>query len=85
MQNEHFAFNIASEFDLPFYIEGSGQGQDAYAKAVCMALVAFMPPEGLEELVETLKELYQFYSFTPERVLPLPHVVDVAMLPSSSG
>ena len=85
MQDEHFAFNISSEFGLPFYIEGSGQGQDAYAKAVCMALVAFMPSEGLEELVDTLKELYQFYSFPPERVLPPPRVVDVAMLPSSAG
>ena len=65
-------------------MEGSGWGEDAYTRAACMALLAFMPSEGLMEVVDTLKGMYQFYAYTPDRELPAPQLMDVLVLASST-
>lgn len=78
-----FTFNISTDTEYPLYIEGSGQGEDAYTRAACMAILAFMPSEGLEEMVDTMKDIYHFYAYPPDRVLPLPQVVDITVRASS--
>lgn len=59
---------------------GVGQGEESYARAAGMIILGLMPPEGLEEAIDTLKEMYEFYAYPPERVLPVPKIIDVASL-----
>ena len=43
----------------------------------CMVILGLMPSEGLGEAYETLKDLFQFYAVTPEKVLPSPQVMEL--------
>ena len=36
------------------------------------------------EVVDTLKGMYQFYAYTPDRELPAPQLMDVLVLASST-
>lgn len=82
--DEWFSFDISADSGTSIHLVGSGQGEDAGIRAVCMAMLAFMPPEGLEETCETLIDVYQFHTSPPERVLPPPSVINVAALATSA-
>ena len=79
-----FTFNITTAGDAPLYVEGSGQGEDARTRAACMVILGVMPSEGLEEAVDTLKDMYQFYACPPDRVLPAPIVFEMNAVVTSA-
>lgn len=38
-----------------------------------MMIIGFMPSEGLDEVADTLKEMYEFYAIPPAKSLPSAH------------
>ena len=40
-------------------------------------IVNSMPDEGLNETLETIKEIYDFYANPPEPILPKPRIIKV--------
>ena len=58
-------------------MEGSGQGDDAYSRAACMMILGLMPSEGLDEAIDTLKSMFDFYATPPQNALPSPRVIEM--------
>lgn len=78
-----FAFNITGPSPASFYVEGQGQGEEARVRMACMMILGVMPSEGLEETLDTLKDLFGFYAVPPERALPSPQVMELEAIVTS--
>ncbi len=80
---DRFTLNITGNGDEPLHLEGYGKGEDAYTRATCMIIVGLMPPQGLGETIDTLKDICQFYADPPARRLPSPKVFETNALITS--
>lgn len=48
-----------------------------------MVILGLIPSEGMDEALDTLKELFQFYAIPPEKMLPSPQVMEIDALVTS--
>ena len=49
----------------------------------CMMILGVMPSEGLGDALDALKDLFEFYTVPPERMLPSPQLMEMDALVTS--
>ena len=65
------------------FLEGYGQGEEARLRMACMMILGVMPSEGLDEAIDALKDMFEFYASPPVNALPSPRVIEMDALVTS--